>query len=938
MTLICISRTSWALTLFTVYIIRANAAKTFLTPSGKLVPLSAVYQNHPSVPFENLQHLIFEYYKNGSLISHHAHIKVHEIAPSVAYNHNGELFSVSNSTQSRAEQPYPLSALRQGHGYTFVFEEHSDLLLAAWGPALQLHPINLTELPATFFNAAVVQSPKTDSTIGFQTDRAALAFSKALLEATQDSSTKQIGTPINCKERLQIAVAATHDTEFQKVYGDTRKRAESVLSGLIAHVKPLFDRSTCIILASQPHSETEITAPRPHERCSGSYYDPICAKNAKALLDFAENSLNGYHSINYSSLWFTAKILFTGHEDNSPLSGAAYRAGACIPYLSAGWVKGARPAVFAHEIGHMLGAPHDEGVMSEVVKEDQDLVLSRNSIAAIKRFISEDPRSWCLKRNPIITDEVENKEDWVQAIDPDNAPKQNWSMTTTLPFEQQAEPSVFILSYFVNLNGSTDTAVGSVIYLPKFPCLSNSESKKCWKFAFRILFPRTQLPLDMSIAVGQLRNKTSIDLAICQIAYIQGKQQAIYDVGFNFQPGKGLPSSFITNLKIDPFNSENVQCSDMTFGYVRGGSTPDLIHVHVDRRLLGNVLIYYVGYDVGPDGDVRGGWSNEIKIPHIPFYKTRSISIEVYDLDNNGMPEMVVALSDISVWGDKRWVRVGRDLNTTGHVTNGWTNYLEGFHPYDSRLYNTGAMTLYRFEGSKTAVVLLQQIGNVMDLIYRKNFFSSAFLNTAKSQPVVTELDDGCKECFRIEDLHRCLKEVYVCAVRIDPVMTVGANKALRLASSRSQLVGNANEMGTLLTREAHLAFLSTLSIYCVGFSYLLSTGKSCEMFDRRTVTAKGVEVAFRLYFGENSPLNTSISSSSLLEDPAGLQGHRRIPVAVKIEITGSKNNYETNVKQALWKLKKHAGMTQFTILERKHRYKKEGDRLFILFIYNIDF
>lgn len=107
------------------------------------------------------------------------------------------------------------------------------------------------------------------------------------------------------------------------------------------------------------------------------------------------------------------RFLFTASASSSLLSGAAYQFGACDFKRSIAWVKSASPYVLAHELEHVLGAPHDnKGVMSPVLQSDKDLTLFQNSIASIERFITRDPRSWCLKRNQVNTKTLGVQPQW----------------------------------------------------------------------------------------------------------------------------------------------------------------------------------------------------------------------------------------------------------------------------------------------------------------------------------------------------------------------------------------------------------------------------------------------------------------------------------------------------------------------------------------------
>lgn len=911
---------------------RTTALKSYLTPSGKLLPISAILRHQPSLSIKDLPHRVFEYQMNGSLISRHTHIQIHSITQDNSNFHNSEysthLFGKSGVSVSSDRK----IALRQGRGYTFVFEAHSGVLIAAWGPALQLRAIDPSRYPTMFLNVAVSSSPTI--LYGFNADQAAHSISKVLAQGANYLSAKQINDRAQCDRRYPLYVAATYDPEFLKSRGGEHERAQSAIEALLYQVGQMFADFTCIFMNIAVIPGDEATySPVLEKGCTGADRDSVCFRNARRMLNFTQATLADPFKFNYTQLKHSARFLFTAPTDDSPLSGAAYRYTACSSDLSIGWVKGTNPALLAHELGHMLGAQHDEvGVMTDFVQPDQELVLSRESVAYINRFISEDPRSWCLRRGTEVNDGGVDKE-WFYGAPILNAPKRNWSMTTTLPFEKDGTPKIFAMAYEITNSSKGLSIDAAVIDFPEIPCRSDPGVNSCWNILYNLKFNLRDklIPVGMSIAAGRIRNMTSNDFVFSYLSTYNKTAFAFYRVGFGFQPGARTAEQWSTFYEIEPLKSDVPLWSDITVGYVRGGSSPDLVYAQVDRRYLGTIIVYYLGFDLGPDGKVQGGWTDEIKIPSWYELEITSLSVELVDLDNNGRPELIVASTDFSASGATPWIRVGRDLNIYGHATNGWTDYMHGYNPHVKSKQNRGAMTLIKLGDSQITPLFLQRDNTMVHLTYRKNVFTPAYLNTGQPDPKPTELEDGCKTCYYGEYEPYCIRQLQVCAVFIDQVKVLGTTQAPGSTSRQQGRLHEADAARSLLSRKSSSY---PQSIYCVGFRYLTEWKRSCETFDRGTVMAIGLELAFYSHFRENRPLYKEYFSTSLFENPAGVNGDDRKSVAVLIIISGKQNTYQSAVKHALGELQRRAGMDYFNVQKRLVRYQKKEDKYFIRFIF----
>lgn len=845
-------------------------------------------------------------------MSFHAHIQISLLTSETTISPWENLPTKSLDNNPSFERSYKYHTLKHGHGYTFVFERKSGTLIAAWGPALQMHPVDRSRYPAVFLNVAAVGSPIYISTEGHREDRVARFLSKSAAKNMQYMALNLTQRKRNCEKMWTVVVHADHDEAFRNKHGGSASKAESALDALLAQVSQMFENLVCVSIFSTAYTEQAIkNVPVLRQGCSLPDGVAICDMNAIDMMNFTYHKISGTDLSNYlHNKDLNIKILFTESTDDSPLFGTTFQSQVCGITRSIGWVKNANAAALAHEIGHMLGAQHaTEGVMASDVHSTEELTLSPKSIAEIDQFISGDPRAWCLKPRPFIYD-PDNLKHWRRGAYPVNMPMGNWSMTSTYSIEKDTTPTIILLRWDPEKHTyANNMQVFNLYYLPEFPCRQNTGTESCWRILFQF---RSHRPIfEKNIAVGRIVDEQSIDLIVSTIEFRQGVPYAFYFFVLGLKLAEELPTRKTKRFQILPFRSENPQCSDIALGYINGGITPDIVHVHVDKRTLGTVFLYYIGFDVGPEGTVSGGWSSEIRIPNVHSHRTTSISVELADLDSNGMPELVISQTDDSEWGPVPYIRVGKDLNSSGHVTNGWTDYVQGLHFTSFSFQNTGAMTVHRFQNGQTGVVQLQQIDSVVEVGYRTSMFTATFLNSAKPQPEIFELDDGCRECYSDSSVLNCTSDVRRCAHTYEAVFSATSD---HIINSNSRTQQRLKSFEKILPVPSPQNSFADRSLYCEGFRHRVSMRRSCETVNRRAITLTGVSVAFKNYFNEAGPTNTSLHSEVLYQEQSGSkQGEVKLS-ALLIHVSGNYMIYKNAMQQALEKLSYRSGMEQFKV------------------------
>jgi Domain of unknown function (DUF1929) len=119
------------------------------------------------------------------------------------------------------------------------------------------------------------------------------------------------------------------------------------------------------------------------------------------------------------------------------------------------------------------------------------------------------------------------------------------------------------------------------------------------------------------------------------------------------------------------------QGGGIAIGSLAGDSTQDLVVLGVDNPAGQNRGRYRVGRALDSSGQVTGGWGPWLEVPDWFSHENQGANIALADLDGDGRQELIVAMVD-NPGGQNRGVfRLGRQLDTQGNVTGGWTPWMD---------------------------------------------------------------------------------------------------------------------------------------------------------------------------------------------------------------------------------------------------------------------
>lgn len=956
----------YVVTLLLTLIVVASARSdpSVVTHSGHKLPLAAIRAHIPSIEDSQIHRLLFELLNTG-LVSYSSVIPVP--LPSNASHVTASPLQRSHNGVRLPDQNLPTLLYHSANGYTFVFDSLPDssspfakrypnfphALLAAWGPSLMLHPLDPVKHPGVYLNAALYKFGRFQPPLVHPNT---MDVSGAALTDTTTRSDITAFEP--CSRLYTFELGIAHDSSFCAMHGGSRKAAEQVVRVLVYELSKVFQTSVCvrlnvISLDSFCGSEGEFHAPPNFRACLRNPVNAAKEHSCKASQALLELISHEWQAGVSAGSFRDAGFFLSGYKDRTDLAGATYRAQACNEQLSFAWVEHGIAPVFAHEIGHMLGAHHDvAGVMTPAVGADQPVVLSNNSRIKIRRFVELDSRAWCLRRDlqqypplqraykwnnvgPVLSDfeNTANVSDvtFAQAYDDEHTSASN-SNTVENDFIYliaRRSPTMQIAEVHYSIMRGMECDENSRCFVPsqyrespvkqhKLPFRFKSDS-----FAFSVAFARLQSHKSRDLIIMHIRPYPNSDGI--------PRMRPFYRVGLGIgKDGSSPPlENWSREHSIPNFVAEDIQCASISAVSVIQKSksvlpTTNVLYVHIDRKKNRNVLQYWIGKDISMTGHARGGWTYAIDVPGWYGRSTTGVSASMLDMDGNGMPELIMYHVDNTITMKTGFLRIGKDVNSTGHVTNGWSDFIQSpnLDQYVAFFRSSGTMAVHPLMGLNkypvVAAVQRQGFFNSWDVTVGASVLTPVTLATSRFRGGVEDLTLGCSECYSFEHTRQCKIDLERCEATIDEVKLKNSvpvrvikdsdydSSSFQAGNKESRIVKFDGYEDDEIQRFPNRPN-STISnsFFCAGFHFLYKFRSGCDVVDRETVVAKGVEVSFREAMEELDPsLASNMNSTSLFEVPAGTNKDFKAVVA-EFSFQGKRQTYMNVVGRAFRMIRK---------------------------------
>jgi hypothetical protein len=177
------------------------------------------------------------------------------------------------------------------------------------------------------------------------------------------------------------------------------------------------------------------------------------------------------------------------------------------------------------------------------------------------------------------------------------------------------------------------------------------------------------------IAVAGLEAGRS-DLVVLMVDNPPGVNSGLFRVGRGLSLEGDVAQGWTPWQPIPGWFSWENQGAGVAVADLDDDGRPELIVFMVDNPPEQNQGYYRIGRRLDADGDVTGGWSDWIPVPDWFSWENQYAGIAVADLDDDGRPELIVFMVDNPPEQNQGYYRIGRRLDTNGDVTGGWSEWV----------------------------------------------------------------------------------------------------------------------------------------------------------------------------------------------------------------------------------------------------------------------
>lgn len=824
-----------------------SITKTFTTKSGINIDLGLIEEFVQLANESNLMHMIFEYdASSNSLFSFYHTINLPDISTSskITLSPNVKRYTppfVEMEFTTPDDSNIFMSTLENGDTFLFVAENNYSLT-GGFGDALDLHPIN---------------QPRHNIFINHYIQN---------LLSNGDTRTMPSSKVKSCKRTYEYSVHVVSDRFLCRRFGRDDILTFYMIEQFFFQNMKMFMDLACIdihlIGITSYCQETNYFNFR-QKQCHNS--DPSEAKCRTPLTKHIMYEMKNYAP--YTSNAQRESVLFIyGLNISGTLAGLAYKSRACDSRHSNIWMNGLSRAAFYHEIGHLFGANHArDGIMQPNVLILDGIRFSDKSHNEISHFVEKDSRSWCLRRKYSSKQSDLLGDGWV---------KKNFLLpgSTKIPNLEFESISLAFLSsdrnqdlIFVIANTNTypqetgrivTLLYGTVKNVWRSPRLQGEEEIEYREVGLNFSSAHSHLSLRCFTS-----NRDESKGVVLSYFVTDSNERRIphYRVGLLNSNGDIEIDSWGKEKvveHVDLFDPDHYGVEiEMNTGHVGNEQSVDLLYMQLTREpdtqlidthynTLENPLKYKIGFNMSTTGIVQSGWSGFITIPG-ESNTAWSISGSIMDVDENGKSDLVIYVVEYGPLfspGGYTYFRVGKDLNSGGIVTGGWTDH-KMTPSADNRYSMEKSMDVGKdLESGYSVLISAQRLQNnsrysELEFSFSHKDLFKKVIKTKKKYSGIESVTEKCLICYDGVLIEKCQHKLSLCNSKIDELRILqdlpGGNT---LASRRMELDDrnfgqsdtDANEFKNIpaddyFANETTRNNLKRNSIYCAGFQSFLS-------------------------------------------------------------------------------------------------------------------
>lgn len=626
-------------------------------------------------------------------------------------------------------------------------------------------------------------------------------------------------------------------------------------------------------------------------------------------------------------------LFISGIPNAGDLAGLTYKSRACDTMLSNIWIKGLSQVAFFHEIGHLLGAGHArDGIMQEKVSSTQSLYFSSQSLYEINHFIEEDSRSWCFRRKYTNTESEVLEDRWVtkKLLLPNKVQVQDLKFESISIASLSSDKKVdllFLISDKDETNGSLTLYYGSIKNIWGINQISREELK--YK-SLGLVFPDYCSYFSLRFFTSRHSESKRVILS-----YLEFKNNGVevphYKVGSITRNGDIDITSWTEERDVEGADLRDWDHRaleiDMSIGNIRSQESIDVLYMQLNSETYSpllddtfngrmRTLKYKVGFNMSATGLVQSGWSEYFTIRG-KFYNARSISGSITGIDGNGIPDFVLYVVESGFSSRESgysYFRIGKDINSAGVVTGGWSDYKTTPSLGSTRFKERSMDVAKDFKSGQYTMITAErhQGGIILELSISQKGFLNKVMKTVKKYSTIESVMGNCEICNDGPSVNICQRKLHQFKYKIDELRISKDPQRETISIDRIETsFGNfgrrkhyfqnrKNITFDNFMKETNLDFLNTSwnSIYCEGFNYILTFGDVCNTIDGKSVYSKGLETSFTQNLLKLTAEN-NIHTRSLFEDPFGTNGGGK-PTLVQAHIRGRKTPSKQAIRTAL--------------------------------------